>query len=197
MRSWRKNTGRPVDTSTARAAAMRIGDRRRMASAESTRSNAYFTRNCQPVGSAALGATSGNPPRCSIWVSAGMRSKRRGTIAVGIPRSSQRRTMRSSTSSGAVENVTTTCSISKREITSSRSQLAPTTGTPSSSNVSTSGSLSRNAAGRNPSSGLSRKRLATSAPTRPAPTMSVGRTLSPTTRARWCDQYHARRPAET
>ena len=66
---------------------------------------AYFTRNCQPAGSAGRGATSGSPPRCSICVSAGMRSNSRGTIAVGMPRSSERRTIRSRTSSGAVENV--------------------------------------------------------------------------------------------
>ena len=133
IRSCLKKIGLPIDRRTAIAAAMRSGERKTSATAETSRSSTYFTRNCQPAGSAGRGATRGSPPRCSICVIAGIRSKRRGTIAVGMPRSSQRRTIRSSTSSGAVENVITTCSILKRAIASSRSQLAPATGMPSSS----------------------------------------------------------------
>ena len=101
-----------------------------------------------------------------------------------MPRSSQRRTMRSSTSSGAVENVITTCWILKRPIASSRSQLAPATGTPSSPKCRRAAPCRGTRRDGSRAPGLSRRRLATSAPTRPAPTISVGLTLSPAARAR-------------
>ena len=57
-----------------------------------------------------------------------MRSNRRGTSETATPSSWQRRTMPSSTSCGAVEKVKTTCSTPCSATTSSRSQLAPSTG---------------------------------------------------------------------
>ena len=106
-----------------------------------------------------------------------------GTNEVRTPSCSHRSSTRSRTSSGAVEKVTTTCSIPYSSMIRSRSQLAPRTGSPTSSE-GRRGSLSRNPTGSSPISGCSRSREAVSRPTFPAPTIRVGWPASPARLAR-------------
>ena len=101
-----------------------------------------------------------------------VRSYSRGTTATATPSSSQRRTSRSRTSFGAVENVMITCSTPCSRTTCSRSQLAPSTG--STSPLTVVGAAdpcrgSRSASAR--AAGWSSSRCAVSRPTRPAPTI--------------------------
>ena len=149
-----------------------------------TRSSAYLTANCRPFGSIGRISSSGRPPRCSTDTRSTETSNRRGTSEADTPSSRQRRTMLSITAWGAVEKVKTTCSTSCSSITRSRSQLAPTTGRSTAAPSSSSGSLSRKPTGRSPNAGRSIRRFATSWPTRPAPTISVGRPPSPRAMAR-------------
>ena len=114
---------------------------------------------------------------CSIVVCSVMYSNRRGTSETPTPASSQRCTCLSSTSLGAVEKATTTCSIPCSSIVCSRSQLAPRIGRVESG--SARGSLSRKPTGRSPNSGCSMRRFATRCPIFPAPMIRVGLAASP------------------
>ena len=192
-RGWRKNTGRPTEISVPSASSRKTGSAISSSAPATRRSTMYLRANCQPFGFACRVESSGSPPMCSIVSRPPSFSKRRGTSETETPSSSQCLISRRRTSLGAVEKVTTTCSMPCCSIRRSRSQLAPSTG--SGSAASSSGSLSTKPTGSRPSSGYSSSRRAASEPTRPAPTISVGRAASRRRRALSCAQSSAIRPA--
>ena len=176
-----RRSGRPSEISTRER--QREQDRRaadQQHAPATRRSSAYLSANCQPFGSTGRGASSGRPPRCSTSTRLGdLPRTGAGRATTGTPSSSQRRIMPSRTACGAVEKVTTTCSMPCCSIDSLEVPARAEHAAAPSAAVSIERLLVEEAdrhAGRAP--GCSSRRRATRWPTRPAPTISVGRAAS-------------------